>query len=52
MANHDPKPWEPEPLRWAGVNYVRKAYRKLDEEAERTGSYPKRKTMAQMLFDR
>ena len=52
MANHEPKPWEPEPVRWAGVTYVRKAYRKLDEEAERTGSYPKRKTMAQMLFDR
>ena len=52
MANHKPKAWEPEPLRWAGVNYVRKAYRKLDEEAERTGSYPKRKTMAQLLFDR
>jgi len=52
MANHKPKRWEPEPLRWAGVNYVRKAYRKLDEQAERTGSYPTRKTMAQLLFDR
>lgn len=52
MANHKPQPWEPEPLRWTGVNYVRRAYRKLDEEAERTGSYPKRKTMAQLLFDR
>jgi glycine/D-amino acid oxidase-like deaminating enzyme len=52
MASHKPQPWEPEPLRWTGVNYVRKSHYKLDEEAERTGAYPERKTLAQRLYDR
>jgi glycine/D-amino acid oxidase-like deaminating enzyme len=52
MATHQPTPWEPEPLRWAGVTFVRRSYVKLEEQAERTGAYPKRKTIAQMLFDR
>ncbi|MFM9105254.1 MAG: NAD(P)/FAD-dependent oxidoreductase [Chloroflexota bacterium] len=52
MATHQPQPWEPEPLRWAGVTYVRKSHYRLDEEAERTGAYPERKTLAQRLYDR
>ncbi|MGI9252198.1 MAG: NAD(P)/FAD-dependent oxidoreductase [Thermomicrobiales bacterium] len=52
MATHKPKPWEPEPLRWAGVNFVRQSHYKLDEEAELTGAYPERKTLAQRLYDR
>ncbi len=52
MASHKPVPWEPEPLRWTGVTYVRKSHVKLDEQAERTGSYPRHKTLAQRLFDR
>ncbi|HEU5433081.1 MAG TPA: FAD-dependent oxidoreductase [Thermomicrobiales bacterium] len=52
MATHTPQPWEPEPLRWLGVSYVRQSLYKLEEEAERTGAYPTRKTLAQRLFER
>ena len=52
MATHKPQPWEPEPLRWLGVSYVRQSLYKLEEEAERTGAYPTHKTLAQRLFER
>jgi glycine/D-amino acid oxidase-like deaminating enzyme len=52
MATHKPEPWEPEPLRWAGVTYVRKSLYKLEEQAEQTGAYPERKTLAQRLANR
>ncbi len=51
MASHQPKPWEPEPLRFAGVSFVRRSRIRRLEEVERTGRYPERKTLAERLFD-
>ena len=44
--------WQNSMLRWLGANYVRQSLSKLEEEAERTGAYPTRKTLAQRLFER
>jgi len=52
MATHQPEEWEPEPLRWMGVTFVRKSLYRLDEEAERTGAYPEQPTLAQRLSGR
>ncbi len=51
MASHHPKAWEPEPLRFAGVSFVRRSRIRRLEEVERTGRYPDRKTLAERLFD-
>jgi glycine/D-amino acid oxidase-like deaminating enzyme len=40
MARHQPRKWEPEPLRFLGVRYVQRGFQKLDEKAERTGQPP------------
>lgn len=52
MVTHEPKLWEPEPLRYMGVTYVRNSHYKIEEEAERVGHYPEKKTLAQRFYDR
>jgi glycine/D-amino acid oxidase-like deaminating enzyme len=52
MTAHRSRQWEPEPLRWLGVTFVRRGRQKLLEEVERTGRYPERPTLAQRLWDR
>lgn len=49
-VGHESPNWEPEPVRWAGVTYVRRALFKLDEEMERTGLPPKRRTLAERIW--
>ena len=40
MTSHQPRIWEPEPLRSLGVNLMRRARYQRTAEAERTGVYP------------
>jgi hypothetical protein len=51
MTRHRPRQWEPEPLRWLGVTFVRRSRQKLLETVERTGRYPDRPTLAQRLWE-
>ena len=48
-VNHEPPPWEPEPLRWLGARYVQRGLMKVDDRAERTGEPPTGKTLAERL---
>lgn len=51
MTTHTSRQWEPEPLRWAGVTFVRRSRKKMQEEVERTGRYSEKKSLAQRLYD-
>lgn len=51
MTRHKGKKWEPEPLRWMGVTFVRKSRVQELKKVERQGAYPKRKTLAQRIYD-
>jgi glycine/D-amino acid oxidase-like deaminating enzyme len=51
MTTHRSRTWEPEPLRWAGVTFVRRGRQKLLQQVERTGRYPEKPTLAQRLWD-
>lgn len=51
MTGHRSRPWEPEPLRWLGVTFVRRGRQKMLQEVERTGHYPKKPTLAQRLWE-
>lgn len=51
MTTHQPVLWEPEPLRSLGVNLVRRARYKENEEVERTGRYPERPSLVKRLFE-
>jgi glycine/D-amino acid oxidase-like deaminating enzyme len=48
-VNHEPRAWEPEPLRWLGARYVQRGLMKVDDRAERTGEPPTGKTLAERL---
>lgn len=51
MTRQEPKDWEPEPFRWLGVTFVRKSRVRTLRQVERRGGYPKRKTLAQRIYD-
>jgi glycine/D-amino acid oxidase-like deaminating enzyme len=51
MTRQEPKEWEPEPFRWLGVTFVRKSRVRALRDVERRGAYPKRKTLAQRIYD-
>jgi len=48
-VNHEPRPWEPEPLRWLGARYVQRGLMRVDDRAEHTGEPPTGKTLAERL---
>jgi len=48
-VNHEPRSWEPEPLRWLGARYVQRGLAKVDDHAEQTGEPPSGKTLAERL---
>jgi glycine/D-amino acid oxidase-like deaminating enzyme len=48
-VNHEPQPWEPEPLRWLGARYVQRGLMGVDDRAERTGEPPTGKSLAEQL---
>jgi hypothetical protein len=50
MVGHEPKRWEPEPLRWLGVRHVQKAAARLEEKAIRTGRAPSGRSIAERLM--
>jgi glycine/D-amino acid oxidase-like deaminating enzyme len=52
MTTHQPRLWEPEPLRSIGVNLMRRARRERTAEAERTGTFPEKPPLYARLLDR
>jgi glycine/D-amino acid oxidase-like deaminating enzyme len=52
LVNHRSPNWEPEPFRWLGVRYVQEALLRLDANAERTGTAPSGRSLAERLADR
>jgi glycine/D-amino acid oxidase-like deaminating enzyme len=48
-VNHEPRPWEPEPLRWLGARYVQRGLMEVDDRAERTGEPPTGNSLAERL---
>jgi glycine/D-amino acid oxidase-like deaminating enzyme len=48
-VNHEPRSWEPEPLRWLGARYVQRGLAKVDDRAEQTGKPPTGTTLAERL---
>jgi glycine/D-amino acid oxidase-like deaminating enzyme len=48
-VNHEPRSWEPEPLRWLGARYVQRGLARTDDHAEQTGQPPTGKTLAERL---
>nr|MDQ5812351.1 FAD-binding oxidoreductase [Actinomycetota bacterium] len=48
-ANHRPRSWEPEPLRWLGARYVQRGLKRVDDRAERTGKPPTGRSLAERL---
>lgn len=52
MLNHHSPNWEPEPLRWMGATFVRKSLQRVERQAEKTGRYPDKPTIAQRIWRR
>ena len=52
LVGHRSPSWEPEPFRWLGVRYVQEALLRLDERAERTGTPPTGRSLAERLAAR
>ncbi len=50
LVGHGWRPWEPEPLRWAGVRYVQRGLLGADRRAERSGRAPSGRTLAERLW--
>jgi glycine/D-amino acid oxidase-like deaminating enzyme len=50
MTRHQSPHWEPEPLRWIGATFVRRRLQQIERKAEKTGYYPKRKSLAQRIW--
>jgi glycine/D-amino acid oxidase-like deaminating enzyme len=51
MTRHQPRSWEPEPLRWAGVKAVMTSRRRTMRQVQKTGKYPEKPTLADRLWD-
>jgi len=49
LANHRSPDWEPEPLRWMGVRYTQWALGGIDDRAERTGTPPAGRSLAERI---
>ncbi|HEY5387727.1 MAG TPA: FAD-dependent oxidoreductase [Thermoleophilia bacterium] len=49
-VNHRSQPWEPEPLRWLGVNASLKAMASADDYEERTGRPAKRASVVKKII--
>jgi glycine/D-amino acid oxidase-like deaminating enzyme len=43
--------WEPEPLRWMGVTFVRRDRQRVLKKIEREGKLPEKPTLSQRLYD-
>ncbi len=49
FVNHHSRDWEPEPLRWLGARYVQLAMMRMDRLAERRGTAPTGRSLAERL---
>jgi hypothetical protein len=49
MVGHQPRPWEPEPLRWLGVRFVQRGLMRVDDAAERTARPPTGRSLPERL---
>jgi glycine/D-amino acid oxidase-like deaminating enzyme len=49
MVGHQPRPWEPEPLRWLGVRFLQRGLQHVDDQAERTGRPPSGRSLPERL---
>jgi glycine/D-amino acid oxidase-like deaminating enzyme len=49
MVRHQPRQWEPEPIRYLGIRYIQNAYAKLDQKAEQTGRPPNGNSLAERM---
>jgi glycine/D-amino acid oxidase-like deaminating enzyme len=49
MVNHQPRRWEPEPLRWLAVRYLQWSLARTDARAARRGRPPSGRTLAERL---
>ena len=50
MVQHEPRKWEPEPLRWLAVRHIQKAANRIEEKAIRTGRAPTGRSIAERLM--
>jgi glycine/D-amino acid oxidase-like deaminating enzyme len=50
MTRHQSPDWEPEPMRWMGATFVRKSLQRIEKQAEKTGHYPDKPTLAQRIW--
>ncbi len=48
VGHHSPN-WEPEPFRWLGIRYTQDAMLRLDRSAERTGTPPSGRSLAERI---
>jgi glycine/D-amino acid oxidase-like deaminating enzyme len=51
MTRPNPSRWEPEPLRWMGVTFVRKDRQRVLRKIEREGRHPQKPALSQRLYD-
>ncbi len=51
MTKHQPRLWEPEPLRWMGVTAVRRSRARTEAYVEKHGKEPEGKTLADRLWN-
>lgn len=51
MTSHSIRPWEPEPVRWMGVQAVRKSMRRTTAQIEKNDKYPDKPTLAERLWN-
>ncbi len=51
MTAHKIRPWEPEPIRWLGVQAVRTSSRRSTAQVEKSGKYPDKPTLAERLWN-
>lgn len=49
MVGHQPRRWEPEPIRWLAVRYLQGALARIDEQAAATGRPPTGRHLAERL---
>ncbi len=52
MTRHEERLWEPEPMRWTGVQAVRKLRERATAEMERTGARSDKPSLAQRVVTR
>jgi glycine/D-amino acid oxidase-like deaminating enzyme len=50
LVGHQPRSWEPEPVRWLAVRYLQTTLARIDTRARRTGRPPSGRSLAERLI--